>query len=136
MTRPAWLADEPTILPPPRGNAADIPQHVRDLVHARADSRCESCGVFLRPGGRQLHHRRPRGMGGTKPERAHRASNLLQLCARCHDLVETHRTRAREAGLIVAQGADPALVLVTLRDGQQHALDDEGGIDPPMRGVA
>jgi 5-methylcytosine-specific restriction endonuclease McrA len=135
VTRPPWLADEPTIALAPR-NSTDVPDSVRQLVYRRADGCCESCGVYVPVGRRELHHRRPRGIGGTRPELTHRASNLLLLCKACHALVERHRVRARDAGLLVLQGAEPSRVLVTLHDGQQHALDDEGGMEPPMRGAA
>jgi 5-methylcytosine-specific restriction endonuclease McrA len=136
VTRPPWLADEPTPAAA-RPGATEVRDSVRQLVYRRAGDQCESCGTSVRYGRpRNLHHRRPRAMGGSRAREVHQPSNLLLLCPPCHVLVETHRTKARDAGLLVRQGADPRLVLVTLYDGQQHALDDEGGMEPPMRGAA
>lgn len=62
-----------------------FPRPVRDLIEARAGGVCELCGVLPVA---QIHHRRPRGMGGTSDPGTNRAANGLALCSCCHDVVE------------------------------------------------
>jgi 5-methylcytosine-specific restriction endonuclease McrA len=131
VTRPPWLGAETAAPTAARRNSSDVPDAVRQLVYRRAGNCCESCGTPLRTAARHLHHRRPRGMGGTRPELTHRASNLLALCPDCHVLVETYRTQALDAGLLVRQGAHPDRVPVLLHDGGQWLLTDGGEyLDP------
>ena len=91
------------------------PREVRQAVLVRAGWRCERCHVAL-GNDYSLHHRRPRGMGGTK--RPDLPSNLLALCGSgttgCHGWVESRRAEAIEDGLLVRQHHDPATVPVLL----------------------
>ena len=86
---------------------------VRQLVWERDGGCCVRCGIY---GGvhtfppHQLHHRRPRGMGGTSRDDTNSPANLVLLCAQCHEWVESWRTRALCAGQLVSQGVDPALI--------------------------
>lgn len=98
---------------------------VKDLVVDRADGCCEVCRArlatlmgdswtWIRP--YSIHHRRPRGMGGTRRPDANSPANLLLLCGTgttgCHLQVETHRDEAIALGLLVHQADDPAGVPV------------------------
>ena len=94
---------------------------VADLVVTRAGGVCERCRS--RPA-EQIHHRRPRGMGGTKKPDV--ASNLVHICARCHREVERFRMQAIWDGWIVRQSHDPIRTPVRLMPGQWMVLDDEG----------
>jgi 5-methylcytosine-specific restriction protein A len=85
---------------------------VRQVVRHRAGGRCERCG---RRGG-EIHHRRPRGMGGSSDPATNGLANLVLLCRPCHRWVESHRCAARAAGWLVWQGHDPAAVALQLRD--------------------
>lgn len=98
-------------------------QDVVDLVLARCEGVCEICGQARFE---QLHHRRARGMGGTRRVSTNTASALLALCRKCHALVESERTDARSAGWLVDQAAEPRNVAVTRR-GRTVLLDDFGG---------
>lgn len=62
--------------------ARDIPEKIRQQVYARDRSCCRECGRFLVSGERHAHHVRTRGAGG-----GHYVSNLITLCAACHDRV-------------------------------------------------
>lgn len=89
----------------------------RRLVFERASYRCERCG---RGDGRfAIHHRRPRGMGGSKSPTTNSLSNLLLLCGSgttgCHGLTESRRAEAIDLGYLVPQSQDPATVPVLLR---------------------
>lgn len=109
---------------------------VVDICWQRAGGQCERCGQGLRFSDRgyawSLHHRQPRGMGGSRAPYVNLPSNLLVLCGSgvtgCHGWVEANRRDALELGLLVsrAAGTEPVLVPVTLA-GSAWWLDDYGG---------
>ena len=84
----------------------------RDVVYARAHFACEVCGGGDGPFA--VHHRRPRGMGGTRRVDTNGPANLLLLCDPCHGWVESRRDIARVWGLLVSQNWDPAQIEVRL----------------------
>ena len=96
---------------------------VRDTILARAKDGCELC-FFSHP--QQLHHRRPRGAGGSKAADTNTPANALAICAACHLMVESHRELALEYGWLVRQGHDPASVPV-LRHGSDWVLLNNDG---------
>ena len=81
----------------------------RPEVLARANYVCELCYGPLAQ--MSLHHRRPRGMGGTKAPWIHDHENLLALCGSgttgCHGYVESRRADAYEFGWLVRSGMTP-----------------------------
>lgn len=95
---------------------------VRALVRARARNMCEHCGG----NGQDIHHRRPRGMGGTKDPAANLPSNLVLLCRQCHVWFESHRSAALAAGWLVRQGHDPRLVALVWPNRLKRYLTDAG----------
>ncbi|MBM4608097.1 HNH endonuclease [Rhodococcus hoagii] len=69
-----------------------FPKKVRDLIEARAGGQCEAMWVLTcngRP--EQIHHRRPRGAGGSKAPAVNRAGNGIFICEPCHRLIESQR---------------------------------------------
>ncbi|QZN86929.1 HNH endonuclease [Cellulomonas sp. C5510] len=66
-----------------------------------------------------VHHRRPRGMGGSRNPAVSAASNALTLCGSgttgCHGAVESDRDAARRQGYLVPQWRDPVDVPVLHR---------------------
>ena len=102
---------------------------VRD-VHARAGGRCERCGTSDSYRW-SLHHRKPRGMGGTKDPAINSPANILFLCGSgtegCHGWVESNRQVAYEQGLLVHREDDPDEIPVELRYGTVW-LDAVGGV--------
>ena len=106
----------------------------RLLVLDRAQGGCELCGVQLHDGmgwlrSHSVHHRRPRGMGGSTMADTNSPANLLLLCgdgvSGCHGRVESNRTRALEHGWLVPFAGDPAAVPVTVfGDVQVHLTHD------------
>ena len=114
--------------------SAPSPQ-VRQTVYARSQGRCERCGASAYGGA--LHHRRPRGMGGSRRPETNRPANLVLLCGEfspgalsgCHETVESRRDMARACGWLVRQTQDPACVPVLTTAGWVF-LDDEGGYQP------
>lgn len=100
-----------------------------DAVHARAGYGCEICGT-TNAARWSLHHRRPRGMGGSKRADTNMPSNILLLCGSgtegCHGYVESHRAESLNLGRLLLQGQSPAVVPVDLVYGLV-VLDDDGG---------
>ncbi len=83
-----------------------------------------TCARCERPG-TDIHHRRPRGMGGSGNPDTNRPANGVLLCRPCHSWVEANRADATEQGWLVPQRADPALVPVW-RGGSWWLLDGDG----------
>ena len=102
-----------------------FPKAVRDQVIARASGYCERCGkLSFRY---EIHHRRPRGMGGSKAADTNTAANALFVCADCHREIEADRKAALKFGWLVRQGQEPAEVKV-FRRGTWVQLNNEGGL--------
>lgn len=96
----------------------------RTAVYERDHWRCVRCGddTCL-----QLHHRRPRAMGGSRDPQTNSPDNLLTLCEPCHGWVESHREEALRLGLLVRQGVDPATIAVAPDCGPVPHLDAPAG---------
>ena len=77
----------------------------------------------------QLHHRRPRGMGGTRRESTNSPAALVVVCAEHHAWLESHRDLARQRGYLVPQHAEPSDVPI-LRFGRWEWLCDDGTAVP------
>ena len=75
-----------------------------DALFTRSEGCCERCGGQ----GEQIHHRRPRGMGGTRREDTNGLAAIVHLCANCHAYIESNREWAYGHGWLVRQWADPA----------------------------
>lgn len=98
----------------------EVSSKVRSVVQARAGMRCEICSANLIWSSGQVHHRLPRGMGGSRVVERHQPQNLLFVCRDCHRMVESRRTEALEFGWLVHAGTDPGAVAVLI--GQQRAV--------------
>ncbi|MCK9928781.1 HNH endonuclease [Frankia sp. Mgl5] len=127
-TRAPWLPVTDTA---PTSTTDDPPPAIRVLVLERAGGQCESCGDELIISRRSLHHRRPKGMGGSREVTRHSPVNLLVLCGRdntdgCHGDVHGYPTAARDAGLLVRRAADPARVPVLIHGKRLVLLTAEG----------
>lgn len=96
----------------------------RLVVVSRAGSACERCSEPWT--GLQVHHRLPRGMGGSSLPEINSPANLLLLCPDCHGWVESNRTDAYTAGWLVHRGLDPAAVPVTVHGYGPVLLTDAG----------
>jgi 5-methylcytosine-specific restriction enzyme A len=113
----------------------------RKLVMTRADNHCERCGKAI-TGAYSIHHRKPRGMGGTKDPVANSPSNLVLLCGSattpggCHTSVEKFRQAAVTTGWIVARTTDPARVPLKYHSGRWYLLNDDGTLTETVRPVA
>jgi hypothetical protein len=114
-------------------------QSVVDLVLERDRWSCVRCGVAI-TGARgvswSIHHRRPRGMGGSREPWVNLPANLLTICGDatsplgCHSWIESHRVFARASGWLVPLNgvALPSSVPVHHSIHGVVILDDLGGI--------
>jgi hypothetical protein len=62
------------------------PKAVYQEVQARAQGRCEACKKAPDWRGLMMHHKKHRGMGGTRDPEVHSVSNIVAICGRCHSL--------------------------------------------------
>lgn len=98
------------------------------IVKRRSRGVCERC---LAADATQVHHRLPRGAGGSahRPE-VNMPANLLDLCLTCHAICESERERAYLLGLLVHRGQRPSEIPVTVGlepFTHRFLLDDDGG---------
>lgn len=70
----------------------------RLTVRQRSGGICERCGVSPAV---QMHHRTPRGSGGSSDTSLDCPCNALHLCVKCHGTVESSRTYAKSRGWLV-----------------------------------
>jgi hypothetical protein len=129
---------------------------VEAALMMRSGSRCEirSPECLAGPRGdltwlprwrRSLHHRRPRGMGGTRRVDVDSLAALVNTCgdgvAGCHGYAESNREWARRRGLLVpnngaGDAVDPAAVPLVLPSGRRVMLDPEfPWYNPPVDGI-
>lgn len=104
---------------------------VKARIIARSGGLCEVRTRHCWDEGAQIHHRRARGMGGSKDPRTGGAANALTVCVPCHAHIESQRAESLEMGWLVRQGVDPASVPV-FRYRRWVFLDDQGGLTPEV----
>lgn len=108
-----------------------VSKETRVLVLDRAKYRCEKCGVSLSESFYySLHHRTPRGMGGSREVRLNMPSNLVAVCGSgttgCHGWIESNRIAAEDEGWLVSRYEEPAEVQVRIMGVRWRYLTDEG----------
>lgn len=100
----------------------------RELIHARSAGLCEirwCCdGVMMD----QIHHRRPRGMGGSRRESTNLASNGIAACVDCHAFAESNRALALECGWLIPQAEDCPETVPVLINRRRALLEDDGTV--------
>lgn len=102
-------------------------RNVREAVSVRAGFCCELCGgnsCFNY--GMQIHHRRPRAMGGTDRADTNQPQNLLYVGESCHQCTESRRGDAVLDGALVSQCDDPARVAVLIHGNRWRYLTADG----------
>jgi 5-methylcytosine-specific restriction endonuclease McrA len=102
-------------------------QKTRELVLARDNWQCVSCGKPAGSGWWSIQHRVARGVGG-----GNSLQNLVVLCgsatsAGCHREAENRTAESHARGYWLRSDENPALVPVLLRGRVLAWLDDSGG---------
>lgn len=97
-----------------------ISRKTRTLLEQRSGGVCEVCARQMAT---NTHHRRPRGMGGSRDPITDSVVNLLRLCGSgttgCHGWIESHRECSYDLGLLVRRTvSDIAAVPATLAVGR------------------
>lgn len=87
----------------------------RMWVWWRAGNTCERCG--LDSISMDVHHRQPRGLGGSSDPAINAVSNLVLLCRPCHAEIESARLAAIADGWLVPRPTDPVRVPIHHRRG-------------------
>jgi len=129
-------------IPKPRKRAAKrslgVSKTTRVLVLNRAKYRCEKCGVPLSETlYYSLHHRTPRGMGGSRQARLNLPSNLVAICGSgttgCHGGIESNRSISEDEGWLVSRYQEVAEVPLQIWGVGWRYLTDEGeySLTPP-----
>lgn len=113
-----------------------VPKNIRDLVIDRDRGRCARGGEDVERIPFSVHHRKPRGMGGTKDPLSCDPRNLVLLCGTgttgCHGEIESNRAEALATGWLLTSYLELDVPLIA-RDGHQIYLDANGGrIDGAM----
>lgn len=113
--------------------AGEFTAEAKELMFDRALGECEVQWPNVCMGGLhtglQAHHRRARGMGGTRRLATSRASNGVMACGACHLFLETgERKQARDKGFLVSQYSEPVLEPVFYRHERWVWLADDGSI--------
>lgn len=128
--------------PRPKRHRSTGPRAVQRLVIiSRAGGSCEVCGqpVALIDDGEvtpisafSVHHRQPRGMGGSTVEDINTAPNLLLVCGSatspggCHQMIESQRALSYANGWLVQRPTNPADVPVLIFAGVRVYLTNDG----------
>lgn len=108
---------------------------VEQLVVDRDQGRCAKCGRQIsgpRGFAWSIHHRRPRGMGGTRVAWVNAPANLVLLCGSgvtgCHGWVELNRAVADRQGFLISRIGRVTASMVPIRHALLGAvlLDNEG----------
>jgi len=120
--------------PKPRKRAAKrslgVSKETRVAVLNRAKYRCEKCGTSLADSFYySLHHRTPRGMGGSREVRLNLPSNLVAICGSgttgCHGWIESNRSVSEDDGWLVSRYQEPAEVPLFISGVGWRYLTDE-----------
>ena len=102
-------------------------EEVRNQIKARSKERCEVCTAYaFHP---QIHHRKPRGMGGSKDPVVGSAANGIWVHPACHSKIESQRSWAFDHGYLVRQSEDPRYIPIKI-GGLWYLLDDQGERKP------
>lgn len=80
----------------------------RGLVLIRCGGRCELPGCRRPPA--DIHHRRPRRMGGDQRDDVNDLANLLAVCRPHHDWIHANPALAGPRGLLLPADAVPYLI--------------------------
>lgn len=121
-------------------SATGFTPRAEQLILQRDGGNCVRCGrhvVYMERGiAWSIHHRRPRGSGGTSVAWVSAAANGIVLCGSgttgCHGWVEARRTESIEDGFLISANGQAKADEVPIKHTRLGLvlLDDEGGYEP------
>lgn len=118
----------------PRATRA-VEEAARRIVRQRDGHQCRLCGCSIVDVPSSIHHRLPRGRGGSAL--LERPSNLVRLCGTgtlgCHSWLESNRTLAAYTGWLLPRNnpdIDPTTEPILIHGGRWVLLDDDGNVTP------
>lgn len=117
----------------PRPNRDGFPPAVKKLITERSGGMCEldACGRA-----EVIHHRRPRGAGGTSLPWVNRAANGMHVTNACHNRIEGRdpswsRLQSGKAGWLVSQHSErTSAESPVLYRNRWVLLGDDGSVVP------
>ncbi|QXW04037.1 hypothetical protein [Rhodococcus globerulus] len=115
-----------------------FPDAVKKLIHDRSGRRCEVRQACHGDAAVQIHHRRPRGAGGSSLAWVNQAANGLDVCSPCHTFIESAREYSEAHGWLVSMNKKlrPNEVPVLLvHDLEPLLLSDDGTWSRSTKGV-
>lgn len=125
LRRKSWWRSTSTSLPrvsPAKRRDIELGRVARAAVIER-DRHCVLCSEPIS----DVHHRLPRGAGGANNDPTRWAlSRILGLCRAHHLWVESYRTEAEDAGLLMRHGLEVPSERPVWRHGEWVLLDDAG----------
>lgn len=136
VVRQSWPKRQPR---PSKPNRDGFPKQVKQIITDRSAGMCELdfCGPA-----EVIHHRRPRGSGGTSLDWVNQAANGFHVSAACHDRIEGRhpawsRTQSGALGWLVDLNASRrAADVPVLYRGRWVLLRDDGSITAIEGGAA
>jgi 5-methylcytosine-specific restriction enzyme A len=96
--------------------------HTRVAVFDRDGGKCLRCLGDAT----DVHHRRVKGMGGSKDPITHGMANLISLCRDCHTFTHDNPGDAYKYGFLVKASETPADVPVWVGTREKMLLFDDG----------
>lgn len=106
-------------------------EYVKRVVKHRDKSKCVLCGRVKNE--LDVHHRKPKQMGGSDALTTYGLANLVSLCRNHHSWVHAHPADAMELGLLLSQSADPEQEPVLVH-GMQLVLTNLGVVGKEVPG--
>jgi hypothetical protein len=97
-----------------------------NIVKLRDAGICAACGLPIFGNG-HIHHRQPRGMGGSG-NRRDTPANMIHVHETCHRTIESHRESAVDRGWIVLRGHNPAETPILYRLVGPVLLNEDGTV--------
>jgi 5-methylcytosine-specific restriction enzyme A len=95
--------------------------HVRRTILSRDGECCVRCHYPAC----DVHHRKPKGMGGTSDEEvAFGLANLISLCRECHSYIHAHPAESYKLGYLVRSWDNPELVKIETNLGSLEIRSD------------
>lgn len=101
-------------------------EYVKRVVRSRDNSRCQKCQKNLKTP--DVHHRKPKQMGGSDSGTTYGLANLVSLCRNCHSWAHENPIAAMDLGLLLSQSVEPEEEPVLVR-GRERWFTYLGGVE-------